>query len=608
MNNLNPMLPNMIFKGDQNKLWDGFITDLSLQMHLEKTNPKAQFIPFIHDEKIGAADINMLYCQTDQSSPYLLTEDYADSAGDACYINIDGSYGLFYLPVAEEDRLKEFGISLRAKSKQFVYKRSLIQDNFIRECAEVGLMINFSEPSPESIGPMLNQDIFDCYFNIHPFQQLFFQFTKSHGRYGIVPVEDKNLLLSSLYCDEPVFQAYLRNFMQQTFYEGVLRFCDPAFKEDVNQRIEQLQKYLERHQAWKGPFSDWQIQVIRFMESTLPYKKPLAYTKSSFIFQHPKEYGIDHWTLQLLLEKPQLFQECYNEALRETRMSIQRMTVKDRHMNIPYYINLTNEKGEYIRTSLTMNRQTNQLEYRGKGKWIEVNEAPSSAFITGKAIPFLNELRFFNKRIALPESGSKYTPACKVMVRLLRDNGIQIPEASILRIGLNFLDHLDVAKTFRLQIPPILQPFFGEQITAAQFSQTWRSVCQQIQAVLEETTHYVEDQQIRLTEKWLADPESIAIRMMEPRLQKLLRKTVQIYQQSREQKRQHPSDEAFEAFRVDRWKLNLLVDFFKQRLVQVMDGLTYLNNRPYSLSVFLMLGPSIFWELIQYVTFRDEPG
>ena len=100
----------------------------------------------------------MLYCQSDQSSPYLFTEDYADSAGDACYINIDGSYGLFYLPVVEEDRLEEIGISLRAKSKQFVYKRSLIQDDFVRECAEVGLMINFSEPSPESIGPMLNQD------------------------------------------------------------------------------------------------------------------------------------------------------------------------------------------------------------------------------------------------------------------------------------------------------------------------------------------------------------------------------------------------------------------------------------------------------------------
>jgi len=255
-----------------------------------------------------------------------------------------------------------------------------------------------------------------------------------------------------------------------------------------------------------------------------------------------------------------------------------------------------------------MNMQTYKLEYRGKGKWIEVNETPSSAFITGKAIPFLNELRLFNKRIALPESGSKYTPACKAMVQLLRDNGIQIPEASILRIGLNCLDHLDLAKEFRLQIPSILQPFFGEQITAVQFSQNWRSVCQRIQAVLEETTHFVEDQQIRLVEKWFSDPETRAISMMEPRLQKLLRKTAQNYQQSRERKRQHPSDEAFEAFRIERWKLNLLVDFFKQRLVQVMDGLIYLNNRPYSLSVFLMFGPAFFWELIQYVTFREEPG
>lgn len=608
MNNLNPLLPKKIFKGDQNLLWDGFITDLSLQIFLQKTHSHCRFIPFIHDEKIGAADVNMLYCHADQSAPYLITEDYADSAGDACYINIDGSYGLFYLPVVEEDRLKEFGISLRAKAKQFVYKKAFIQNDFVRECAEVGLILNFSEPSPETIGPMLNQEVFDCYFTIHPFQQLFYQFTKSHGRFGVIPVEDKNLLLSSLHCNEPVFQSFLRDFMQRTFYEGVMRFCDPAFSSEVKQRIQAFEQYLESHQAWEGSFSDWQGHAIRFMETALPLDTAVQYTKSSYIFSHPEAYDINSWTLRLLLEKPGLFQDCYNEALNETRMSIQRMTIKDRYMNIPYYLNHQNERGEHYRTPLVMNMRTNSLGYRDKGQWRKLDEASSQAFITGKAIPFLNELRFYNKTIALPESGSKYVPACKAMVRLLRENGIPIPESSIVRIGVNFLDHLQLAKEYRIVIPPILKPFFGEIVTASQFSETWRSVCQRIQSILAETAQFVEDQQIRLIEKWFADPCNTAIHMMEPAMQKLLWKTAQSYQKAKEHKQNHASEEAVDSFRIERWKLNLLVDFFKQRLVQVMDGLMYLNNRPYSLSVFFMFGPSFFWELIQYVTFREEAG
>ncbi len=607
MNFLSSIPAKKIFKGDQNLLWDGFLTDFALQMFLQKEYPQSQFVPFVHDEKVGAADINMIYCLRDTSAPYLLSEDYADSAGDACYINIDGSYGLFYLPVVEEDRLKEFGISIRAKSKQFVRIKPYLNEAFIRESAKTGLVLNFSEPAPNTIGSMLHQDVFDCYFNVHPFQQLFYLFSKSHGRYGIVPTEDKNVLLSSLDCKEPAFQKSLKDFMQSTFFDSAIQYSDPSHLASVKARIHELEDYMEKQNAWNGSYTDWQLKVIRFMEQSMNAPDTLSYTKSSHIFQHPEEYGIGHWLFHLLREKSELFMNCYNEALNETKMSIQRIVVRDSMMNIPYYLNRMFDVNRYYRTALYMHTETKKLYFRESGRWIEFDPPLDHGFITGKAIPFLNELRLLDKTIALPESGSKYTPACKAMVRLLRENNVDLPkESGIIRIGLNFLDHIHLKTEYQLQIPAMLQPYFGKSLSTDQFSKTWRVVCEQIQEILTGSKRYEEDQQVRLVEEWFADDYSKALSFMDPAMRSLLWKTYQDYQDAREKKQNKASDSSISTFRVEKWKLNLLVDYYKQRLIQVMDGLHYLNNRPYSLSVFLMFGPEFFWELLEYVTFREE--
>lgn len=606
MNYLSSPLPKKIFKGDQNLLWDGFITDFALTQLLSKQYPGSQFIPFIHDEKVGAADVNMVYCLRDQSTPYLLSEDYADSAGDACYINIDGSYGLFYLPVVEEDRLKEFGISIRAKSKQFLKMKSRIGDSFIRECAETGLVLDFSETPPEMIGSLLHQDVLDCYFTVHPFQQLFFLFSKSHGRIGIVPSDDQNILLSSLDCDEPNFQHTLKDFMQRTFYESAVRYADPSHLASVQQRIQQLELFLEKQGAWTGSYTNWQLLIVRFMEQSMLSRSLLPYTKSSEIFQTPSSFDIEHSTMQILLDQPEVFMECYNEALNEARLSIQRMVVKDSMLNIPYYINRLYDGKHYSRTALYMHIQTKKLYFREKGRWLEFSASSDHGFITGKAIPFLNELRSLDKTIALPESGSKYTPACKAMIRLLREKGIEVPVSPIIRIGLNFLDHLSLKKDYQLTLPGIFHPFFGQTISTEQFSQTWREICRHIESILEDSKWYEEDQQIRLAEKWFSEENSKALSYMDPPMKNLLYKTIQSYHVARERKQASASKSAISSFRTEKWKLNLLVDYYKQRLVQVMDGLHYLNNRPYSLSIWILFGPEFFWELLPYVTFRQE--
>lgn len=606
MNYLSSPLPKKIVKGDQNLLWDGFFTDIALQNLLLGQYTQERFLPFIHDEKIGAADVNIVYCLKDQTAQYMLTEDYADSAGDACYVNIDGSYGLFYLPVVEEDRLKEFGISVRAKSKQFIKIFPHLDETFIRECAEAGLELNFSEPVSDTIGPLLHQDVMDCYFNVHPFQQFFYLFSKSHGRYGIVPSEDRNILLSSLDCAEPVFQQSLKAFLQLTFFDGTLRYSDPSHLDSVRQRIQSLNDYLEINGAWKGNYTNWQQVVVRHMEQAINTRFPVSYTQSSEIFQQPKNYDIQHTMQSILFEQPFLFMECYNEALNETRMSIQRMVIQDSLLNIPYYVNRRFDRNQYYRTALFMDVRSRKLYFREQGQLQEWIPEKSDGFITGKAIPFLNELRMNGNAIALPESGSKYTPACKAMIRLLRERGISVQVTNIIRIGLHFLDHLYLQKEYQLLMPPILQPFFGDSVSTESFSQTWRTRCDDIREILHGSKRWSEDQQIRLVEEWLSDPAKKALSFMDTRLKSILLKTFQAYQIAKEAKQNKASELSIEAFRIEKWKLNLLVDFYKQRLVQVMDGLYYLNDRPYSLSLFLMFGPSFFRELLSYVTFREE--
>ena len=54
------------------------------------------------------------------------------------------------------------------------------------------------------------------------------------------------------------------------------------------------------------------------------------------------------------------------------------------------------------------------------------------------------------------------------------------------------------------------------------------------------------------------------------------------------------------------FKIKLLIKFYMQQLIQVHDGLLYLNDRPYSLAIYLMFGEYFIEELIKNVTFRIE--
>ena len=71
-------------------------------------------------------------------------------------------------------------------------------------------------------------------------------------------------------------------------------------------------------------------------------------------------------------------------------------------------------------------------------------------------------------------------------------------------------------------------------------------------------------------------------------------------------KKANASAEERQRVQILRFELELLVNFYKQRLLSVANGLFYLNDRPYSISIYLMFGAVFMRSLIKNVTFREE--
>ncbi len=142
---------------------------------------------------------------------------------------------------------------------------------------------------------------------------------------------------------------------------------------------------------------------------------------------------------------------------------IQRIKLNDNFIN-SIYANVS-QYGNIERNQLFLNKTTKDLLYRDtlNRDYKRLEEAKGS-FITGKAIPFLSELCISPNAIALPEQGSKYSPAVNYFIKNLRNAGLNVPDCLIIRIGLNFLDNLNLAGDFTLNLPKMLHPFFGSTI------------------------------------------------------------------------------------------------------------------------------------------------
>lgn len=594
----------IIFKGDQNICWDGLITDLALFNKLLKENSSYLFLPFIHDEKLGAPDQNIAYCRGEKEE-YFITEDYSDSAGDACYINIDCSYGLFYLPALELKRLKEFKINVKSLSKKYLIFSDRLDETFIKSIKKFGFMLNLKEDFEyDDFGPLSNKDELNCLFNIHPEQKLFYLFTKSWGRFGVVPAYDNNFLFSSIELNSLNLDNTLKSLFFDYLVKGLIeQSYERNDKNKILVRSKNLYKYIKDNLKLNSTISDLESLIFTYISKDIGFDYNINLLRSSLIFMSPVKYGLKHYFLNLSKNYTEKFVNAYNDALNKTRINMQRIRLNNNFYNIPFYVNINND-GKIDRNQLLLDNTRKVFLYRNSliNKNIDV-ENINSKFITGKAIPFLSELSIYPNAVALPEQGSKYTPAVDYFINNLR-NFINVPNSRIIRIGLNFLDNLEFNGDYILNLPKIFHPFFGNSIKCIDLSLTWRRIVEDIYSILGSLNEFDEGQYVK--EALFIIKKNMFI---EPDFLNLLKDLIFSLNELKENikiKRHNTKDEERLRLKTLDFEIELAVNLYKQRLLDVADGLLYLNDRPYSIAIYLMFGANFVNYLINNVTLRAE--
>lgn len=582
---------NIIFKGDQNILWDALITDISLFNASQENNSQTSLVPFIHDEKIGTPDQNLSYYHDLENDNYSITEDYSDSSGVATYTNIDTSYGIFYLPALELAHLNEYRINVRAISKKYIHYFEVIDKNFIRKISEAGFQID----------PDLNEE-----HKSFGKQKIFYLFTKSIGKFGIVPEYDQNYLFSSIKLKEANIKETLKSLFFDYLLKGLLEQAySPKDREEIKDRSNNLINYLKDSTDSQTTITDLETLIFEFISKDLGIENKINLLKSSIIFASPKNFGINNFFLNIALKETEAFINAYNKALNETKLDIQRIRLINDLYNIPFYINTSDANGKIKRIQLFLEKNRKILLYKKQwGKSYKEVSEPQDGFITGKAIPFINELRIFPNTIALPEQGSKYVPAADAFIRNLRFSKIDVPKCRTIRICLNFLDNLKLKEDFTLILPKIFEPFFGTTITCSELALNWRVISNEIFKILEELKKFKEGQEVKEA-RFILEKN----KFMSFKLKCLIKELLdELDERTKELRTKKNYATTYERLRVQilRFEIELTVNFYKQRLLSIANGLFYLNDRPYSIAIYLMFGAKFINLLLRNVTFRNE--
>lgn len=304
------------------------------------------------------------------------------------------------------------------------------------------------------------------------------------------------------------------------------------------------------------------------------------------------------------MKETSTFIEAYNQSLNEAKIDIQRIRLINDLYNIPFYLNILDANNKIERVQLFLDKNNKILFYKISGESYKQLDENINGFIIGKAVPFINELRLYPNAIGLPEQGSKYLPAADALIRNLRKSKIDIPICRTIRIGLNFLDNLSLNGNLKIVLPEILRPFFGNIIDCNEFSLKWRATATEIFKFLEELNEFKEGQEVKAAKFILEKNKFIDTKLLN--LAKKLLVELDERTATLSIKKSNASAEERQRVQILRFELELFVNFYKQRLLSVANGLFYLNDRPYSISIYLMFGAEFIRSLLKNVTFRKE--
>jgi len=442
------------YKGDQNLFWDA----LPYAYALLRIAPDASF--FIQDEKLGTSDPRIKI-----DSRYQVTTDYCSAHAGAVWIHQDISEGPFFVPPIEPPAWKKLGIHLKKIDTSY----EDIADSF-------GLWLHL-----EHMGIKRNPGF------------LIRSITESSNYIGIVPTQNTQRSISSIIVDDELKKKYFQLFVAS--YKGALAVNPEKKRDEVRKRARKIQAaFADFFKTNSNPtVSQLQEYVWKIGFSELFGKTAPRIRRASEIFTLASD-EIRHIVLVTALSHPDEFIESYNESLNKAKLPLKRLKKTcDGWVELPFFLecmldgNLVRFR---IRVFFNEDSISINLIYPPTGFTLEtkVPKKPSlqdirgvflpicgTQTLIGKAGPLLAEVTRPPSIIALPETGSKYSPMVYHLTRELQSRGVNFPNGTILRLGVHALDSLKQLGDTAVNLPPFLSCHWGGRKSAAWIADNWKS-------------------------------------------------------------------------------------------------------------------------------------
>lgn len=676
-----------VFKGDQNQAWDAVLANHCLARAVGDSDAEITF--FVQDERLGTSDARLARAHRQAGRRYVLTEDYYRGRAGAVWEHQDVSHGLFFTEAVSPEQFAEAGIHLHRAAELWEthHAAALADPEWLAALASLGVTFPGLSPAGADaatrLGPAVDADTLAHSFADGPSAGLYYAFTKTDGLYGLVPVENDNVTLSSIPFGDPEVRAAWTRLLTGAAAAGAMRLAaTPAHRRGVKNRARKVAEWAQR---WSeahpnGSIADFQAALGSWLTAEIFPADRLEMDRSSHLtridtetlprLKHPAA-GF-HFFLDLALRHPAEFTEAYNEALNRVGYGLQRMKYDpvSGFYTPPFFVEWApgGPGTPVYRYSLQLsgtgptritlgNAAAGDLELAAPGgirsayelgcALTELLPHTEGLAIIGKAAALAAELQRSPRGLGLPRQGSKYAPMVDHFVSGLRARGVlDRPTGLLIRIGLNALDRLNAMGEMRLRLPRFLEGPLGAEISCRELAGRWRGVAQDAREQLRLLSRCEVGQHVHLARLLCLNARGAAPDPADRRLAKLVRAlgsrgrelglgepaaafqcmerlirrrdgllqerraVVSAAQTNHAGGRLCPDPERMAELDRERslidLQLQLLVAAWIRRLWQRAESLPYLNDRPYTLALYLLFGSDIFGPICRNVEFDVE--
>lgn len=681
-----------VFKGDQNQAWDAVLANHCLARAVGDSGADITF--FIQDERLGTGDARLARQWRRDGRQYVLTEDYYRGRTGAVWEHQDASYGLFFTEAVSPEQFAAASVHLhRAASLWARHSAGVLEDRkYLAALSTLGVTLPGASAADSGtrLGPAVDAETLAEYCSEHPAAALYYALTKTDGLYGIAPVENANITLSSIHARDGELPDLGRRLLLLSA-RGAMRLAGTtAHRRGVKLRARRLAGFATGflQSAPDASVADFQEALGHWLTGEIFPADRVRLERASRLtrvddsvsaVRSPEETL--HFFFDLALRHPGEFAGAYNEALNRAGLGLQRVRydAETGEFTPPFFVELApGGRGAPVyrygvelsgrgRTSITLLNATAGdivVEAREPIRCAEdFVEALLSGLdcreglaIIGKAATFAAELQRAPRGLGLPRQGSKYAPMVDHLLGGLRERGVlRRPTGLLIRIGLNALDRLSAMSELPLRPPRFLREAMGTRTTCRAVAESWRQVAAEARALLEllacfEVGQHVHVARVMSLNARGADWESAA--SPRGRLLKLERQAAHCPQgpdrlrtlgrdlppaasaeierllQCREELlvarraeaaaataaqmsgRVVPDAESRRAIEDERGavecRLLVIVAAYVRRLCQRAESLAYVNDRPYTLALYLLFGIDIFPAICREVEFDIE--